>query len=75
MKCLLISGDVGEEEFCNEAVEKTVNELGRLDILVNNAGEQHPKESIKDISSEQLHRTFKTNFYSQFYLTKKQLII
>ncbi|MDY7433699.1 SDR family oxidoreductase [Bacillus sp. V26] len=73
VKCLLISGDVGEEEFCNEAVEKTVNELGRLDILVNNAGEQHPKKSIKDISSEQLHRTFKTNFYSQFYLTKKAI--
>ncbi|MBD0408588.1 SDR family oxidoreductase [Bacillus sp. 1021] len=73
VKCLLISGDVGEEDFCNEAVEKTVEEFGRLDILVNNAGEQHPKESIKDITSEQLHRTFKTNFYSQFYLTKKAI--
>ncbi|KXZ15608.1 SDR family oxidoreductase [Bacillus nakamurai] len=73
VKCLLISGDVGEEEFCNEAVEKTVNEFGRLDILVNNAAEQHPQESIKDITSEQLHRTFKTNFYSQFYLTKKAI--
>ncbi|MDR4433799.1 SDR family oxidoreductase [Bacillus tequilensis] len=73
VKCLLIPGDVGEEEFCNEAVEKTVKELGGLDILVNNAGEQHPKDSIKEISSEQLHRTFKTNFYSQFYLTKKAI--
>ncbi|WP_280145727.1 SDR family oxidoreductase [Bacillus amyloliquefaciens] len=73
VKCLLISGDVGEEDFCNEAVEKTVEEFGRLDILVNNAAEQHPKESIKDITSEQLHRTFKTNFYSQFYLTKKAI--
>ncbi|MGW8264522.1 SDR family oxidoreductase, partial [Bacillus sp. LR--39] len=43
------------------------------DILVNNAGEQHPEESIKEITSEQLHRTFKTNFYSQFYLTKKAI--
>ncbi len=73
VKCLLIPGDVGEEDFCNEAVEKTVEEFGRLDILVNNAAEQHPKESIKDITSEQLHRTFKTNFYSQFYLTKKAI--
>ncbi|MCP6681650.1 SDR family oxidoreductase [Bacillus nakamurai] len=73
VKCLLVSGDVGEEEFCNEAVEKTVNEFGRLDILVNNVAEQHPQESIKDITSEQLHRTFKTNFYSQFYLTKKAI--
>lgn len=73
VKCLLIPGDVGEEDFCNEAVEKTVEEFGRLDILVNNAAEQHPKESIKDITSDQLHRTFKTNFYSQFYLTKKAI--
>lgn len=73
VKCLLIAGDVGEEEFCNEVVEKTVKELGGLDILVNNAGEQHPKESIKEITSDQLHRTFKTNFYSQFYLTKKAI--
>jgi NAD(P)-dependent dehydrogenase (short-subunit alcohol dehydrogenase family) len=73
VRCLLIAGDVGDESFCNEAVEKTVSELGKLVILVNNAGEQHPKESIKEITSEQLERTFKTNFYSYFYFTKKAL--
>ncbi|PZR75300.1 MAG: hypothetical protein DLM73_05670 [Chthoniobacterales bacterium] len=57
-RCLLIAGDAGGEEFCRKAVEQTVNELGKLDVLVNNAAEQHPQESIEDITAEQLERTF-----------------
>lgn len=69
----MLPGDVRDEAFCNDAVEQTVKELGRLDILVNNAAEQHPKDSIKEISSEQLEKTFKTNFFSYFYFTKKAI--
>ncbi|CAA9890857.1 Uncharacterized oxidoreductase YhdF [Candidatus Methylobacter favarea] len=72
-KCLLIGGDIGEENFCRQAVEQTLGELGRLDILINNAAEQHPQESIGDISSEQLEKTFRTNIFSMFYLTKAAL--
>jgi NAD(P)-dependent dehydrogenase (short-subunit alcohol dehydrogenase family) len=72
-RCLLIAGDVGDEAFCREAVERTVNELGRLDILVNNAAEQHPQDSIEKISAEQLERTFRTNIFSFFFLTKAAL--
>jgi NAD(P)-dependent dehydrogenase (short-subunit alcohol dehydrogenase family) len=69
-QCLLIAGDIGDEKFCQQAVQRTVKELGRLDILVNNAAEQHPQERIEDISCEQLERTFRTNIFAQFYLTK-----
>jgi NAD(P)-dependent dehydrogenase (short-subunit alcohol dehydrogenase family) len=72
-KCVLIAGDIGEEAFCHQAVKQTVAELGRLDILVNNAAEQHPQESILDISAEQLERTFRTNIFSFFYMTKAAL--
>jgi NAD(P)-dependent dehydrogenase (short-subunit alcohol dehydrogenase family) len=72
-RCLLIAGDVGDEAFCREAVERTVNELGRLDILVNNAAEQHPQDTIEKISAEQLERTFRTNIFSFFFLTKAAL--
>jgi NAD(P)-dependent dehydrogenase (short-subunit alcohol dehydrogenase family) len=72
-KCLLIAGDIGDEDFCRRAVEHTISELGRLDSVVNNAAEQHPQESIEDITSEQLEKTFRTNIFSMFYLTKAAL--
>jgi len=72
-RCLLISTDVRSEEKCRDAVEKTVAELGRLDVLVNHAGEQHVQDSIEDITTEQLARTFETNVYSMFHMIKPAL--
>lgn len=72
-ECLLIKGDIGSEGFCKRAVEKTAKRYGRLDILVNNAAEQHPQESIEDITQKQLEGTFRTNIFSMFYLTKAAL--
>lgn len=72
-RCLLIAGDIGDESFCKKAVQQTVDELGGLDILVNNAAEQHPQESIMDIDSDQLEKTFRTNIFSMFHLTKLAL--
>ncbi|NLT95392.1 MAG: SDR family oxidoreductase [Clostridia bacterium] len=72
-RCLLLAGDVGDESFCKQAVEETVNTLGRLDILVNNAAEQHVQKNFEDISSQQMERTFRTNIFSCFYITKAAL--
>jgi len=72
-RCLTIAGDIGNEQFCQQAVEQVVAEMGQLDILVNNAAEQHPQDSIEKISAEQLERTFRTNIFSMFYLTKAAL--
>lgn len=72
-RCLKIRGDVGDPAFCSSAVERTVKELGGLDIVVNNAGEQHEVKSLQEISDEQLHRTFRTNIFSQFYITRAAL--
>jgi NAD(P)-dependent dehydrogenase (short-subunit alcohol dehydrogenase family) len=41
-RCLAIAGDIGEELFCQQVVQQTIREFGKLDILVNNAAEQHP---------------------------------
>ena len=72
-RCILISGDVGKEQFCHEAVERTVRELGGLDILVNNAAEQHPQDSLEKITADQLERTFRTNIFSYFFMGKAAL--
>ena len=69
-RCLLVSGDVGQEGFCRKGVGQIVKELGKIDILVNNAAEQHPQESIEKITEKQLERTFRTNIFSFFFMTK-----
>ena len=69
-RCLTIAGDIGDENFCRQAVQRTISELGKLDILVNNAAEQHPCASIEEITSEQLERTFRTNIFGMFYMVK-----
>jgi NAD(P)-dependent dehydrogenase (short-subunit alcohol dehydrogenase family) len=69
-RALTIAGDIGSKDFCTRAVKETVDKLGRLDILVNNAGEQHPDKDIRDITHEQLKRTFQTNVFGMFFMTQ-----
>jgi NAD(P)-dependent dehydrogenase (short-subunit alcohol dehydrogenase family) len=71
--CLTISGDIGNEQFCQQVVTETIKEFGQLDIVVNNAAEQHVQASLQNISSLQLERTFRTNIFSYFYLSKAAL--
>ncbi len=72
-RSLLIPGDLSVEQHCTEAVERTVAELGGLDLLVNNIAYQNPAQSLADISTEQWDRTFRTNIYSYFWVTKAAL--
>jgi NAD(P)-dependent dehydrogenase (short-subunit alcohol dehydrogenase family) len=72
-QALLIPGDVTDWSFCQEAVDKTLEEFGQLDILVNNAAFQEHASSLEDISEEQLDRTFKTNIYGYFHMAKAVL--
>ncbi|UOE77057.1 SDR family oxidoreductase [Parageobacillus thermoglucosidasius] len=71
--CLLIAGDVGDENFCKQAVKQTISQFGKLDIVVNNAAEQHPQKSLLNITSQQLEKTFRTNVFGYFYLAKAAL--
>jgi len=69
-RSLAIAGDIGDQAFCQTAVARVVDELGGVDILVNNAGEQHPDKDVRDITDEQLRRTFQTNIFSMFYMVQ-----
>jgi len=72
-RCIAYAGDVGQVEHCHEVVGRVMEAFGRLDILVNNAGEQHEVEDLAELSPEQLERTFRTNVYSFFFMTKAAL--
>ncbi|WP_223592874.1 SDR family oxidoreductase [Neobacillus bataviensis] len=72
-RCLLYAGDIGNEDYCKDIVHKIISEFGKLDILVNNAAEQHPQKSLLNITSAQLEKTFRTNIFSYFYMTKMAL--
>jgi NAD(P)-dependent dehydrogenase (short-subunit alcohol dehydrogenase family) len=72
-RALLIPGDVTDSAFCQEAVETTVRELGRLDVLVNNAAFQEHAAALEDITDEQIERTFRTNIFGYFYMARAAL--
>ncbi|WP_066186049.1 SDR family oxidoreductase [Gracilibacillus timonensis] len=72
-KCMLINGDIGDPSFCEAAIKQVLDHYGKVDILVNNAAEQHPQKKFTDITKEQLEKTFQTNVFSMFYLTKEVL--
>jgi len=72
-RCLAIPGDVGDEAHCRDAVRAVMEEFGHLEVLVNNAGEQHVAKALEDIDSAQLERTFRTNVFGMFMLTREAL--
>ncbi len=73
VSCELLPGDIGDSHFCKDLVEKTISRFGKLDVLVNNAAEQHPQAGLEEIDDEQLERTFRTNIFSMFYVTRAAL--
>lgn len=72
-KCLLIRGDLSREAFCKKVIAKVFKEYKQLDILVNNAAIHYESKTLGDISTEQLLKTFSTNVFSFFWLTKAAL--
>ena len=72
-KALRFSSDVGMSKNCEKIVRETLKKLGRLDIVVNNAAEQHVQQSLTDITDEQLERTFRTNIFAHFFMSRAAL--
>jgi NAD(P)-dependent dehydrogenase (short-subunit alcohol dehydrogenase family) len=68
-----MAGDVRDAKTCRKLVQRTVKKFGKLDILVNNAAFQQHQTGLEDLTEEQWDRTFKTNIYGYFYMTKAAL--
>jgi NAD(P)-dependent dehydrogenase (short-subunit alcohol dehydrogenase family) len=69
-QCLVISGDLKDSKFCENAIKKCIKAFSGLNIIVNNAAVQFPENELEKISTIQLHTTFETNIYPYFYITK-----
>jgi NAD(P)-dependent dehydrogenase (short-subunit alcohol dehydrogenase family) len=72
-RAFALAGDIGSEAFCRRAIRTVLARFKKLDVLVNNAAEQHPQDRLEDITARQLERTFRTNIFSFFFLTKAAL--
>lgn len=72
-EAIRFAGDVGDESFCTQVVDDTVRTFGTIDILVNNAAEQHEVDSPLDLTAGQIERTFRTNVFSFFFMTRAAL--
>ncbi len=72
-KCLLISGDISKEAFCKKAVSRISKQFQQVDIFVNNAATHYESTGLEDISTKNLLKTFGTNIFSMFWLTKAVL--
>ena len=69
-KCLLLRGDIRDRKFCEDVVRKTVDAFGKVNVLVNHAGEQHPSSGFEDLDLDLMEKTFQTNIFAMYYLTK-----
>lgn len=72
-KCLLIPGDITSEDFCKEAINKTVSEFKRIDVLINNAATQFQSDTLEQITTKHLVKTFQTNIFAMFWITQAAL--
>lgn len=71
--CLVLEGDLTDPAFCQQTIDRTVAELGRLDILVHNAAHQNHCESLEELKDDDIERTFKTNVYAYYRLVRAAL--
>ncbi|MDB5182160.1 MAG: dehydrogenase [Candidatus Saccharibacteria bacterium] len=72
-QCIVIPGDLGQEDVCQAVMAQVIGTYAKLDILVNNAAEQHPQDTLAAITTEQLERTFRSNIFSMFFMSKAAL--
>ena len=72
-RCLLLPGDLTGKSTCDDIVNATVEEFGKLDILVSNAAHQARKESLEEVTDDEFDLTFRTNIYAYFRLSRAAL--
>ena len=68
-----VKADIGRRDEAFAAVGDLAEKLGGVDILVNNAAQQYEETDLREISEEQLRRTFDSNVMGYFFVTQAAL--
>ncbi|AZA73689.1 SDR family oxidoreductase [Chryseobacterium indoltheticum] len=68
--CIIMKGDINENDFCEKAGKEVVEKFGRIDILINNAGTQTPQDDISKLKEEDIRTTFNSNIIGMILLSK-----
>ncbi|WP_404850422.1 SDR family oxidoreductase [Dietzia kunjamensis] len=71
--CVLLPGDVGDEEVARGIVRDAVAGLGGIDVLVLNAARQTYVENLEDLTSEQWAETMNVNISAPFWMMQEAL--
>jgi NAD(P)-dependent dehydrogenase (short-subunit alcohol dehydrogenase family) len=72
-KCLLVPGNLMDNETCKKAVQQHMDTYGGLHVLVNNASKQIMCENFAEIDLDNVESTFRSNILQMFALTKYAL--
>jgi NAD(P)-dependent dehydrogenase (short-subunit alcohol dehydrogenase family) len=72
-KSLALSGDLRDEQFCTDIVDRTVAEFGGLDILVLNAAYQRDRPSLEELETSEFDRVMHTNLYAPVFTARAAL--
>ena len=73
VRCILIAGDVTREDFCRNAIKRTIGAFKRLDILISNAAEPHQRGDLQETTRKRFDRTFRTHVLGMVQLSKAAL--
>lgn len=73
VKVGLYRGDLGAPDMAESLIDAALREFGKVDVLVNNAAFQSTGEEAEDFSNEEFEKTFRTNVFAPFYLSKAAL--
>ncbi|GLY80722.1 SDR family oxidoreductase [Actinoallomurus iriomotensis] len=72
-RCVTLGGDMADEAHTREVVRRAAQELGGIDVLVLHHGTQKPVQDVREITTDQLERTFNVNVYSLFWAVQEAL--
>jgi NAD(P)-dependent dehydrogenase (short-subunit alcohol dehydrogenase family) len=72
-RAIAVPGDIRQKAFCQQLVDRTIREFGRLDILVNNAAFQRTYKKLEEIPEDEFDATMRTNIYGTFFMTQAAL--